>query len=155
MLMKRTLGRSRVEVSALGLGCWAIGGPFLLDGMPDGWGAVDDAESIRAIQRAIDLGVTFFDTADVYGTGHSECILGEAIKGQRDNVIIATKFGYTYDEAQRATDRKYKATFSPPPLPPASASGRCALAALAALPARSGGRQQRLTARHSAVWTCR
>jgi aryl-alcohol dehydrogenase-like predicted oxidoreductase len=102
MLMKRTLGRSRIEVSALGLGYWAIGGPFLLDGRPDGWGAVDDAESIRAIQRAIDLGVTFFDTADVYGTGHSECILGEAIKGQRDNVIIATKFGYTYDEAQRA-----------------------------------------------------
>ena len=54
-----------------------------------------------------------------------------------------------------STDRKYKATFSPPPLPPASASGRCALAALAALPARSGGRPQRLAARHSAVWTCR
>jgi hypothetical protein len=82
MLMKRTLGRSRIAVSALGLGCWAIGGPFLLDGKPDGWGAVDDAESIRAIQRAIDLGVTFFDTADVYGTGHSECILGQAIKGR-------------------------------------------------------------------------
>jgi hypothetical protein len=55
----------------------------------------------------------------------------------------------------RGTDRKYKATFSPLPLPPASAGGRCALAALAALPARSGGRPQRLAARHSAVWTCR
>jgi aryl-alcohol dehydrogenase-like predicted oxidoreductase len=83
------------------LGCWAIGGPFLLDGKPDGWGAVDDAESIRAIQRAIDLGVTFFDTADVYGTGHSERLLGQAIKGRRDKVIIATKFGFTYDETRR------------------------------------------------------
>jgi aryl-alcohol dehydrogenase-like predicted oxidoreductase len=101
MLMKRMLGRSEIEASAMGLGCWAIGGPFLLDGKPDGWGMIDDAESLRAIQRAIDLGVTFFDTADVYGTGHSERILGQAIKGQRDKVIIATKFGYTYDEAQR------------------------------------------------------
>src|SRR5581483_11249451 len=100
--MIRTLGRSGIEVSALGLGCWAIGGPFLLDGLPDGWGDIDDAESLRAIQRAIELGVTFFDTADVYGTGHSERILGQAIKGQRDKVIIATKFGFTYDEAQRA-----------------------------------------------------
>jgi aryl-alcohol dehydrogenase-like predicted oxidoreductase len=84
------------------MGCWAIGGPFLMDGLPDGWGEVDDAESLRAIQCGIELGVTFFDTADVYGTGHSEHILGQAIKGQRDKVIIATKFGYTYDEAQRA-----------------------------------------------------
>lgn len=102
MQMKRMLGRSEIEVSAIGLGCWAIGGPFLMDGKPDGWGEVNDAESLRAIQRAIDLGVTFFDTADVYGTGHSERILGQALKGQRDKVIIATKFGYTYDEAQRA-----------------------------------------------------
>lgn len=64
MTMQRILGRSGIEVSALGMGCWAIGGPFLLDGKPDGWGAVDDAESIRAIKRAIELGVTFFDTAD-------------------------------------------------------------------------------------------
>jgi aryl-alcohol dehydrogenase-like predicted oxidoreductase len=84
------------------MGCWAIGGPFLMDGKPDGWGAIDDAESIRAIQRAIELGVTFFDTADVYGTGHSEDVLGQAIKGRREKLVIATKFGYTYDEAQRA-----------------------------------------------------
>src|SRR5919201_215817 len=62
-MMHRSLGRSGIAVSAMGLGCWAIGGPFSMDGKPDGWGAVDDAESIRAIQRAIDLGVTFFDTA--------------------------------------------------------------------------------------------
>jgi aryl-alcohol dehydrogenase-like predicted oxidoreductase len=99
--MKRILGRSGIAASAMGLGCWAIGGPFLLDGKPDGWGSIDDAESIAAIRRAIDLGVTFFDTADVYGTGHSERVLGQAIEGRRDDVIIATKFGYTYDEAGR------------------------------------------------------
>ncbi|MBO0779623.1 MAG: aldo/keto reductase [Ktedonobacteraceae bacterium] len=104
--MTRTLGRSGIAVSALGMGCWAIGGPFLMDGLPDGWGEIDDAESIRAIQRAIELGVTFFDTADAYGTGHSERILGQAIKGQRDKVIVATKFGYTYDEVQRALTGK-------------------------------------------------
>src|SRR3712207_5918387 len=102
MLMKRTLGRSQIEVSAMGYGCWAIGGPFLLDGKPDGWGVIDDAQSIHAIHRAIELGVTFFDTADVYGTGHSEAILGRAIKGQRDKVTIATKFGFTYDAQLRA-----------------------------------------------------
>jgi aryl-alcohol dehydrogenase-like predicted oxidoreductase len=88
-------------VSAVGLGCWAIGGPFLFQGRPDGWGEVDDAESARAIRRAVDLGVTFFDTADVYGTGHSERVLGKALEGRRDRVIVATKFGFTYDEARR------------------------------------------------------
>jgi aryl-alcohol dehydrogenase-like predicted oxidoreductase len=99
--MRRTLGRSGITVSAMGLGCWAIGGPFLLDGRPDGWGEVDDAESVRALRRAIDLGVTFFDTADVYGTGHSERVLGRALRGRRDEVVVATKFGYRYDEARR------------------------------------------------------
>jgi aryl-alcohol dehydrogenase-like predicted oxidoreductase len=102
MLKQRMLGRGGIEVSALGLGCWAIGGPFLLDGRADGWGAVDDAKSIRAIHQAIDLGVTFFDTADVYGTGHSERVLGKAVAGRRDKLIVATKFGYTYDEERRA-----------------------------------------------------
>lgn len=99
--MQRILGRDGLEVSALGMGCWAIGGPFLLDGQPDGWGQVDDTDSIRAIQRAMELGVTLFDTADVYGTGHSERVLGRALKGERDKVVVATKFGYTYDEAKR------------------------------------------------------
>jgi aryl-alcohol dehydrogenase-like predicted oxidoreductase len=96
--MERTLGRSGVSVSALGLGCWAIGGPFWLDGVPDGWGAVDDDESIRAIRHAIDLGVRFFDTADVYGAGHSEEVLGRALAGgRRGDVVISTKFGYCFD----------------------------------------------------------
>ncbi|MDP9374823.1 MAG: aldo/keto reductase, partial [Chloroflexota bacterium] len=97
----RRLGRSGVEVSALGLGCWAIGGQFWRDGRPRGWGQVDDAESIRALGRALDLGVTFFDTADVYGCGHSERVLARALAGRRDRVVIATKFGNVFDEASR------------------------------------------------------
>jgi aryl-alcohol dehydrogenase-like predicted oxidoreductase len=93
---KRTLGDT--EVSALGFGCWAIGGPFSDDqGRPLGWGEVDDDESIRAVHRALDLGVTFFDTADVYGAGHSEEVLGRALAGRRDQVTIATKWGNLFD----------------------------------------------------------
>jgi aryl-alcohol dehydrogenase-like predicted oxidoreductase len=97
----RTLGRSGIPVSALGLGCWAIGGPWTIDGSPGGWSNVDDAESLRAIQRALDLGVNFFDTAANYGAGHSERLLGQALKGRRDQVVIATKFGYQVDEENR------------------------------------------------------
>ena len=100
--MGRLLGRSGIEVSDIGFGCWAIGGPLTMNGMPDGWGAVDDGESTAAIRRAFDLGVTFFDTADVYGAGHSEEVLGRALSGRRDQVVIATKFGYTFDAGQRA-----------------------------------------------------
>lgn len=65
----RTLGRSGIEVSALGFGCWAIGGEWSRpDGLPLGWGKVDDAESVRAVRTAVDLGITFFDTADDGGT---------------------------------------------------------------------------------------
>ena len=99
---KRVLGESGIEVSALGFGCWAIGGPFTMFGQPDGWGEVDDGESIHAIHRAIDLGVTFFDTSDAYGTGHSEEVLGKALQGIRNQIIIATKGGYVYDREQHA-----------------------------------------------------
>lgn len=91
-----------IEVSPVGFGCWAIGGPFSDEGgKPLGWGEVDDDESVRAIRRAIDLGVTFFDTADVYGAGHSERVLGKALEGRRDEVVIATKWGNTFDETTR------------------------------------------------------
>jgi len=96
--MKRTLGKSNISVSAMGLGCWAIGGAFMFDGKPDGYGDVDDAESVRAIRSAVDHGVTFFDTSDAYGTGHSETILGKALTGIRDKVVIGTKFGHVIDE---------------------------------------------------------
>jgi aryl-alcohol dehydrogenase-like predicted oxidoreductase len=100
-MFTRTLGRSGIEVTGLGLGCWAIGGPFYRDGNPSGWGDVDDAESLRALHRAFDLGVTFFDTSDVYGCGHSERILGQAMQGKRDQLVIATKFGNVFDAESR------------------------------------------------------
>ncbi len=101
MTTTRVLGRSGIQVSALGFGCWAIGGPYWAGEQPLGWGAVDDEESVRAVRRALDLGVTFFDTADTYGAGHSERVLGRALGDRRDTVVIATKWGNTYDEATR------------------------------------------------------
>ncbi|MEV6966516.1 aldo/keto reductase [Hamadaea sp. NPDC051192] len=98
----RKLGRSGIEVSALGLGCWAIGGPLWDEtGQPWGWGEADDDESVRAVHRALDLGVTFFDTASNYGAGHSERVLGRALAGRRDSVVVASKFGYTFEESKR------------------------------------------------------
>ncbi|MGW2643704.1 aldo/keto reductase [Streptomyces sp. NPDC001393] len=98
----RTLGRSSIDVSPLGFGCWAIGGEWQsADGQPLGWGKVDDEESVRAIHRAVDLGVTFFDTADVYGTGHSEEVLGRALAARRDDVVLATKWGNVFDPDTR------------------------------------------------------
>lgn len=99
--MKRTLGRSEIEVSALGMGCWAIGGPFWSGETPIGWGDVDDEESIRAIHIALDLGVNLFDTANVYGAGHSERVLARAFDGRRTQVVIATKFNALFDENTR------------------------------------------------------
>jgi aryl-alcohol dehydrogenase-like predicted oxidoreductase len=101
MTIRRRLGRSGIEVSALGLGCWAIGGPFWNGETALGWGEVDDQESVRAIHAALDSGITFFDTADVYGTGHSERVLGRALAGRRGDVVVATKFGSSFDESTR------------------------------------------------------
>ena len=99
---KRTLGRSGIEVSALGMGCWAIGGPFTgFSSLQLGWGVVNDPTSLEALQTALDLGVNFYDTADVYGVGHSEKLLSKAFKGIRDQVVIATKFGGVFDEQKR------------------------------------------------------
>ena len=81
---KRRLGRDGPEVSAIGLGCM---------GMSDFYGAHDDAESIRVIHHALDRGVNFLDTADMYGTGRNEELVGKAIRDRRDDVFLATKFG--------------------------------------------------------------
>jgi aryl-alcohol dehydrogenase-like predicted oxidoreductase len=81
---KRTLGRTGLQVSALGLGCM---------GMSEFYGPHDEAESIAVIHKAIDLGVTFLDTADVYGNGHNEELVGRALRGRRHEVVLATKFG--------------------------------------------------------------
>lgn len=100
-MLTRVLGRSGVEVSGLGMGCWAIGGPFWRGDQPVGWGDVNDHESLAAIERSIALGVTFFDTSDVYGCGHSERLLGQALAQRRNQVVIATKFGNVFDEQTR------------------------------------------------------
>jgi aryl-alcohol dehydrogenase-like predicted oxidoreductase len=105
-MLKRTLGKSKLEVSALGMGCWAIGGPWTWaqpgrDPYPAGWGNTDDDESIRAVHAALELGVDFFDTAANYGAGHSEVTLGRALKGRRNGVVIATKFGHIVNEQEK------------------------------------------------------
>ncbi len=105
-MFTRKLGKSGIEVSALGMGCWAIGGPWTFDRgdnapYPAGWGQIDDQESIRAIHAALDLGITFFDTAANYGAGHSERILSRALAGRREKVVIATKFGFVVDEENK------------------------------------------------------
>jgi aryl-alcohol dehydrogenase-like predicted oxidoreductase len=84
-MRKRMLGE--LEVSALGLGCM---------GMSEVYGQVDDTESVGVVHRALDLGVTFLDTADIYGDGHNEELVGRAIKGRRDEVVLATKFGISH-----------------------------------------------------------
>jgi aryl-alcohol dehydrogenase-like predicted oxidoreductase len=97
---KITLWNGR-RVPRIGVGCWAIGGPFMMDGRADGWGEVDDAQSTRALHLAYDLGARLFDTADAYGTGHSEEVLGRAFADRRGDVVIATKFGFTHNRATR------------------------------------------------------
>jgi aryl-alcohol dehydrogenase-like predicted oxidoreductase len=85
----RVLGRTGLRVSEIGFGAWAIGG----NARGNSYGPTNDAMSVAAVRRALDLGCTFFDTADVYGWGHSEEILGEALEGHRDEAVIATKVG--------------------------------------------------------------
>ena len=80
----RTLGRSGIQVSALAMGCWAIGGG-------SGWGDQDERLSIAAVHAALDRGINFFDTAEAYGDGRSEEVLGQALAGHRDQAVIATK----------------------------------------------------------------
>src|SRR5688572_4702328 len=85
-MQQRTLGKSGIGVSEIGLGLWAAGG--------SDWGPTDDREVLRAIDAALDAGVTFFDTSDVYGDGHSEELLGQAMEGRRDRFVVATKIGW-------------------------------------------------------------
>jgi aryl-alcohol dehydrogenase-like predicted oxidoreductase len=84
----RELGRTGWKVSEVSFGAWAIGGA---------WGSVDDSESLAALNKAIDLGVNFIDTADVYGDGHSEQLIAQVLKSRREEVIVATKAGRRLD----------------------------------------------------------
>jgi aryl-alcohol dehydrogenase-like predicted oxidoreductase len=90
---KRVLGKSRIEVPVVSVGLWAIGG--------DAWGPTEDQESLDVIDRALELGINFFDTADVYGGGHSETLLGRSMKDRRDQFIVATKIGWqNFDDSR-------------------------------------------------------
>jgi methylglyoxal reductase len=84
----RPLGQSSIQASTIGFGAWAIGGWL--------WGGTDEAAAIRAIRASIDAGVTLIDTAPAYGLGRSEEIVGRAIAGRRDRVVLATKCGLVW-----------------------------------------------------------
>jgi len=88
----RNFGNTDLLVSEIGFGAWAIGGGAMIGNVSIGWGDVDDRVSKQAIHKALDAGINFFDTADIYGLGHSEKILGETIRNMKD-VIIASKVG--------------------------------------------------------------
>ncbi|MEJ7589126.1 MAG: aldo/keto reductase [Ferruginibacter sp.] len=89
----RNFGNTDLHVSEIGFGAWAIGGNTIIGGIPIGWGIADDRESVAAIRTSMDRGINFFDTADFYGLGHSEELLGKEI-GKNKEMIIATKVGH-------------------------------------------------------------
>src|ERR1700755_1740422 len=92
MLRTRKLGSQGLEVSAIGLGCM---------GMSQSYGPADEMESIATLHRSLELGCTFLDTAEVYGPFANEELLGRALKGKRDKVVIATKFGFHIEPGPR------------------------------------------------------
>ena len=102
----RNFGNTGLTVSEIGFGAWAIGGAAMVGSTPIGWGHTDDTASAEAIHAAMDAGINFFDTADIYGLGHSETLLGKTV-GARSEIIIATKAGnvsrneqFTFDYSQ-------------------------------------------------------
>lgn len=105
----RSFGKTGFQVSEIGFGGWGIGG----NAFGDSYGATDDAESLAALNRAYELGCNYFDTADVYGHGHSETLIGQALKGwQRDNVFIATAGGQDFSAEAMAKSGGVKPNFS-------------------------------------------
>lgn len=89
----RQLGKTDLNLTTVGLGCWAIGGPWEF-----GWGPQDDEDSIQTIHEAIDSGVNWLDTAPIYGCGHSEVVVGRALKGMREKPLVATKCGLRWND---------------------------------------------------------
>src|SRR5512141_2443587 len=97
-MQTRLLGKNGPALSVIGFGAWAIGGSWEFV-----WGPVDDKESVKAIHRALDVGINWIDTAAVYGLGHSEEVVGKALQGIRDRVFIATKCGMVWDKRGTVT----------------------------------------------------
>jgi aryl-alcohol dehydrogenase-like predicted oxidoreductase len=91
MIQQRQLGRGGPMVSAIGLGCWGMSGTY---------GSSDDGESVATLERAFELGITLFDTADTYGRGHNEEFVGRTIRKFRDKIVLATKFGRTHGSSR-------------------------------------------------------
>ena len=104
-MQQRKLGYTDLNLTTIGFGAWAIGGPWDF-----GWGPQDDDESIATIQAGLDAGINWIDTAPAYGLGHSEEVVGRAIKGRRDGVILATKCGLVWnDPSERSVFNRLKA----------------------------------------------
>jgi len=95
----RSFGRTGIQISAIGIGCWEIGG---------GYGSIEESEFVKAVNRALDLGVNCFDTAEAYGFGASERSLAKALGGRRKEAVITTKFGVGYQEAPNFRDGSRK-----------------------------------------------
>lgn len=93
-MQTKQLGNSELHITPIGFGAWAIGG----SGWAFGWGAQEDQESIEAIDRALDLGVNWIDTAAIYGLGHSEEVVAKALKGRTSRPYIFTKCSMIWDE---------------------------------------------------------
>src|SRR5688572_2299452 len=103
----RKFGNTDLHVSEIGFGAWAIGGGSMIGNIAIGWGDADDSVSIKAVRSALDAGINFFDTADIYGIGHSEELLGKTI-GDRKEIIIATKVGNVARDEQFTVDYSKK-----------------------------------------------
>jgi aryl-alcohol dehydrogenase-like predicted oxidoreductase len=103
----RKFGNTDLLVSEIGFGAWAIGGGAMIGNTAIGWGDADDTDSINAIHAALDVGINFFDTADIYGLGHSENLLGKTI-GNKKEIIIATKVGNVSRNDQFTVDYSKK-----------------------------------------------
>ena len=90
----KTLGKSGIKVSEIGFGAWTIG--------LDWWGKkIEDAEAKRMLKKAYDVGINFFETADMYGKGKSEKLIGEVFKGMRDEIVISSKYGYDFSNVDQ------------------------------------------------------
>jgi aryl-alcohol dehydrogenase-like predicted oxidoreductase len=99
----RKFGNTDLTISEIGFGAWGIGGPAMVGDLAIGWGDVNDETSIKALKKSFDLGINFFDTADFYGFGHSEVLIGKVF-GNRDDVVIATKVGHRVENENITLD---------------------------------------------------